>query len=92
MAGLFLAAEVTGREISPPPPHTAMGALLHHITAGARAETFQPMNVHFGLFPPIQGKIKGRERKKSYTRRAIPAFDAWRDTWRMTHGADQAAL
>jgi methylenetetrahydrofolate--tRNA-(uracil-5-)-methyltransferase len=55
-----------------------MGALLGHITGGADAETFQPMNVNFGLMPPLTGpKSKKADRKKLYTSRARDAFDAW---------------
>ena len=66
-----------------PPPTTAFGALLGHITGGADAETFQPMNVNFGLFPePDQDadpkkRIRGRERKKLYSARALADLDAW---------------
>jgi methylenetetrahydrofolate--tRNA-(uracil-5-)-methyltransferase len=73
MAGRFAAAERLGREMSLPPLTTAMGALLNHITTGANAETFQPMNVNFGLFPPVADdpKIRGRDRKKQYTARGL---------------------
>ena len=55
-----------------------MGALLGHITGGADAETFQPMNVNFGLMPPLTGpRVKKGDRKKLYTERARAAFDAW---------------
>ena len=54
-----------------PPPTTAMGALLNHITGGANAETFQPMNVNFGLFPPLEGKIKKDQRKPMMSKRAV---------------------
>ena len=83
LAGRFAAAERLGREIAPPPPTTALGALLGHISGGADAETFQPMNVNFGLFPePEQDpdpkkRIKGRERKKLYTGRALADLDGW---------------
>ena len=60
-----------------PPATTALGALLNHITGGADAETFQPMNVNFGLFPDLEGKIKGRDRKLAYTRRALADLDGW---------------
>ncbi|MDA1089549.1 MAG: methylenetetrahydrofolate--tRNA-(uracil(54)-C(5))-methyltransferase (FADH(2)-oxidizing) TrmFO [Proteobacteria bacterium] len=60
MAGRFAAAERQGRPLIPPPPTTAMGAILGHITGGANAETFQPMNVNFGLFPPIEGTDEPR--------------------------------
>jgi len=81
LAGRFAAAEATGKAPSPPPPETAMGALLAHITGGADAETFQPMNVNFGLFPPLAvtsgGTAKGRERKRAFCERALAAADAW---------------
>ena len=77
LAGRFAAAEAKGEEPSPPPPETAMGALLAHITGGADAETFQPMNINFGLFPPIECAAKGRERKRALAERALAAADAW---------------
>ena len=63
LAGRFAAAELLGRPIAPPPPTTALGALLSHITGGADAASYQPMNVNFGLFPPIEGARGGRKRK-----------------------------
>ncbi len=80
LAGRMAAAEMLGRTLPPPPPDTATGALLHHITGGADAKTFQPMNVNFGLFPPIDAKAgrKGRkDRYKAYTDRAKASFAAW---------------
>jgi methylenetetrahydrofolate--tRNA-(uracil-5-)-methyltransferase len=80
LAGRLAVAEMTGRDLPLPPPETAMGALLAHITGGADAKTFQPMNVNFGLFPPIDAKggRKGRkDRYKAYTDRAKAAFAAW---------------
>ena len=79
MTGRFTAAEKLGRELPLPPAVTAMGALLGHITGGADADSFQPMNVNFGLFPELEltKRVKGRDRKKLYTDRAIPAFDEW---------------
>ena len=77
IAGRFAAAEVSGVEIPPPPPTTALGALLGHITGGAEAQTYQPMNVNFGLFPPIEGKTKKKERKGLYTARARAALSEW---------------
>ncbi|MCB1537522.1 MAG: methylenetetrahydrofolate--tRNA-(uracil(54)-C(5))-methyltransferase (FADH(2)-oxidizing) TrmFO [Rhodospirillales bacterium] len=86
MAGRFAAAEQAGRTIAPPPATTAMGAMLAHITGGADAETFQPMNINFGLFPDIdlrneKGKpIKGPERKQALSARALADLDAWLKT------------
>lgn len=80
LAGRMAAAEILGRTLPPPPPDTAMGALVTHITGGAEAKTFQPMNVNFGLFPPIEAKggRKGRkDRYKAYTDRAKEAFTQW---------------
>jgi methylenetetrahydrofolate--tRNA-(uracil-5-)-methyltransferase len=80
LAGRMAAAEILGRTLPPPPPETAMGALVTHITGGAEAKTFQPMNVNFGLFPPIDAKGGRRGRKdryKAYTDRAKDAFQAW---------------
>jgi methylenetetrahydrofolate--tRNA-(uracil-5-)-methyltransferase len=54
-----------------------MGALLNHITRGADATTFQPMNVNFGLFPPIEGNYRGKERKQAMAARALRDFDEW---------------
>ncbi len=70
-------AELAGRSVTPPPVETAMGALLHHITGAAVAETYQPMNVNFGLMPPIPGRTKKADRKKMYTSRARDAFEPW---------------
>ena len=80
LAGRMAAAELKGETLPPPPPETAMGALVTHITGGAEAKTFQPMNVNFGLFPPIDAKggRRGRVvRYKAYTDRAKQAFTEW---------------
>ncbi len=80
LAGRMAAAEILGRSLPPPPPETAMGALITHITGGAEAKSFQPMNVNFGLFPPIdaRGGRRGRkDRYKAYTDRAKAAFQHW---------------
>lgn len=77
IAGRFAAAELAGRALTPPPVETALGALLHHITGAAVADTYQPMNVNFGLFPPIEGRTKKADRKRMYTGRARTALAAW---------------
>ena len=77
LAGRFVAAEVRGEEPVPPPPETAHGALLAHITGGAAAETFQPMNVNFGLFPPPPAGTPKSERKPTIARRALEALSTW---------------
>jgi methylenetetrahydrofolate--tRNA-(uracil-5-)-methyltransferase len=77
LAARFWAAELRGETLPPPPPETALGALLGHITGGADAETFQPMNVNFGLMPPIEGRWKRADRKKAYTDRARAALAGW---------------
>jgi methylenetetrahydrofolate--tRNA-(uracil-5-)-methyltransferase len=76
LAGMMAAAELTGREWAPPPPTSAMGALLAHITGDAEAESYQPMNVNFGLFPPLH-EVKKKSRKEAYTERAKADFGEW---------------
>ena len=81
LAGRLAVAQILGQPSSPPPPTTATGALVTHITGGAEAKTFQPMNVNFGLFPPVEG-LKGgrrgrRDRYKAYTDRAKEDWQAW---------------
>ncbi len=81
LTGRFAAAERLGLEIAAPPETTALGALLRHITGGAASDTFQPMNVNFGLFPPLpagQGRPpKGRARKQAMSQRALADLQAW---------------
>ncbi|MBN2761104.1 MAG: methylenetetrahydrofolate--tRNA-(uracil(54)-C(5))-methyltransferase (FADH(2)-oxidizing) TrmFO [Rhodobacteraceae bacterium] len=81
LAGRMAASEMLGHSLPVVPQETAMGALVHHITGGAEAKTFQPMNVNFGLFPPVGG-IKGgrrgrKDRYKAYTDRAKAAWQEW---------------
>jgi methylenetetrahydrofolate--tRNA-(uracil-5-)-methyltransferase len=80
LAGRLAAAEILGQTLPPVPQDTAMGALIHHITGGAEARTFQPMNVNFGLFPPIDlkgGRKNRKARYKGYTDRAKTAWTGW---------------
>ena len=80
LAGRLAAAEILGQTLPPVPQDTAMGALIHHITGGAEAKTFQPMNVNFGLFPPIDlkgGRKNRKARYKGYTDRAKAAWQGW---------------
>jgi len=78
LAARFAAAEAQDRALPAPPLETAVGALLNHITGGANAETYQPMNVNFGLMPPISGpKAKKADRKRIYTDRARAALKEW---------------
>ncbi len=84
LAGRFAAAERLGLAVETPPPTTALGALLGHITGGADARSFQPMYINFGLFPPLPetggpetgGRDRG-ERKRRLARRALADLDAW---------------
>ncbi|MDR3450174.1 MAG: methylenetetrahydrofolate--tRNA-(uracil(54)-C(5))-methyltransferase (FADH(2)-oxidizing) TrmFO [Alphaproteobacteria bacterium] len=76
MAGLFAAAQRKGVTRAQPPRTTALGGLLTHITGEANAETFQPMNINFGLLPPIE-QGHGRDRKMLYTQRAKKDFGEW---------------
>ena len=81
LAGRMAVAEIKGETITAPPNTTAMGALITHITGGAEAKTFQPMNVNFGLFPPVEGLKSGRrgrkDRYKAYTDRAKLDWQNW---------------
>lgn len=82
LAGRLAASECLGTTSAPPPRTTAMGALLRHITLDADQRGFQPMNVNFGLFPEVEPppgvrKLRGGDRKRAYTSRALADFDAW---------------
>lgn len=80
LAGRFAAAQILNRPMTRPPETTAMGAILSHITGGGNTETFQPMNVNFGLFPDIENAPKGRERKKALSHRARADLESWLGT------------
>ena len=82
LAGCFAAAEQRGLSPHPPPATTAIGALLRHITSDAQSETFQPMNINFGLFPPLPDRIGKRpgaaDRKRAMAQRALSELGSWR--------------
>lgn len=82
MAGRFVAAEQQGLAPALPPSTTAMGALLHHITQGADAQSFQPMNVNFGLFPPLGEKVHKKSRKQALSARALADLESWPEAMR----------
>jgi methylenetetrahydrofolate--tRNA-(uracil-5-)-methyltransferase len=98
LAGRFAAAQARGEPAVAPPPETALGALLAHITTGADAKTFQPMNINYGLFPPPGGSERGRDKKKLIAQRALSALDAWLETRAIAsdltahHGAENDPL
>ena len=83
LCGRFAAADRLGSAASAPPPTTAFGALLAHVTGGADAKSFQPMNCNFGLFPPLveavptKKKLRGDERRRQMSARALADLDAW---------------
>jgi methylenetetrahydrofolate--tRNA-(uracil-5-)-methyltransferase len=82
LAGRFAAAERRGHPPTPPPATTALGALLAHITGGhlpdaAKVAKFQPMNANFGLFPPLAGRLKGRDRRRAMSARALADIETW---------------
>ena len=76
MAGLMAATELSGQAWQAPPATSAMGAMLAHITGDAEADSYQPMNVNFGLFPPMH-EVKKKQRKEAYTNRAKKDFGKW---------------
>ncbi|WP_433942756.1 methylenetetrahydrofolate--tRNA-(uracil(54)-C(5))-methyltransferase (FADH(2)-oxidizing) TrmFO [Brevundimonas diminuta] len=92
LTGRLAAAQALGRDLTPPPPETAMGALVEHITGGhLEGSKFQPMNINYGLLPPLEApkvdedgkrihpKERGRAKKRLQSIRALDALKAWRD-------------
>lgn len=77
LAGMFAGLELLEKEVITPPAETALGALLNHITGGAEAECFQPMNINFGLFPPLEKRCKKSDRKAAYAKRALNKLKEW---------------
>ena len=77
LAGRFFGEESNEKEVNLPPVTTALGALLNHVTVGADSQSFQPMNVNFGLLPPFEKRIPKKERKKAYCVRALEDLEDW---------------
>ncbi len=76
LAGINAARLMEGRPLVVPPPTTALGALVGHISREGQSD-FQPMNINFGLFPSLSGRVHRRERGAHYARRALEDFQAW---------------
>jgi methylenetetrahydrofolate--tRNA-(uracil-5-)-methyltransferase len=77
LAGINAARQARGQDLTTPPRATAMGALIHHLTNTATRD-FQPMNVNFGLFPPLAGRIPKKLRGGAYAERALKELEEWR--------------
>lgn len=77
LAGRFAAAELRGERAIVPPPNTALGALLSHITDGANIDTFQPMNINFGLFAPPEARMTKADKYAFYSKRALSEIEEW---------------
>jgi methylenetetrahydrofolate--tRNA-(uracil-5-)-methyltransferase len=78
VAARFAVGRLTGRPVAPPPPESAIGALYQHVTRSRRAdEPYQPMNINFGLLPPLPGRVAKRDRRRLYADRACRAFASW---------------
>jgi len=77
LAGVNVDRYLSGKELIPPPETTALGALVHHIT-NTDQKTFQPMNVNFGIFPPLQEKVPKKGRGKHYTERSFSDLEKWK--------------
>ena len=78
LAGMFASYELQQKQINLPPEDTALGSLLVHLTHGADASTFQPMNINFGLIPPLKTRIRAKqERGLEISKRALSSLDNW---------------
>ena len=86
ICGYFAAAQILGQDVLLPPRTTAFGSMLSHLTDDTNIEDFQPMNINFGIFPTISGettangkfrKLKGADRKKAYSDRALHDIKEW---------------
>ncbi|MCW9049822.1 MAG: methylenetetrahydrofolate--tRNA-(uracil(54)-C(5))-methyltransferase (FADH(2)-oxidizing) TrmFO [Deltaproteobacteria bacterium] len=77
LAGIFAAYHLRGEALPQPPRETALGSLLHHLST-SEAEGFQPMNINYGLFPPLEGrKMKRADRRLAMAQRALDALPQW---------------
>jgi methylenetetrahydrofolate--tRNA-(uracil-5-)-methyltransferase len=87
LAGLFTAARLKGLHDLPlPPAVTAFGALLEHVTA-SQSPDYQPSNINFGLFAPLEGRNRKRDKKAAYRDRALEAVPAWASATEAVLGA-----
>jgi methylenetetrahydrofolate--tRNA-(uracil-5-)-methyltransferase len=78
LAGLFAAGQVLGNPLPLPPPTTSLGALLGHL-AHSEPDSFQPMNINYGLFPPVEERKRKRsERRLALAERALCDLEVWR--------------
>lgn len=77
LAGIAAAGLVKGQPLPVPPPETALGALMHHIT-NADVKHFQPMNVNYGLFSELPGRVKKKERRQKLAERALEMLEVWK--------------
>ncbi len=80
LAGINAALAARGEEPILPPRTTALGALVHHVT-NAEVKSFQPMNVNYGLFPELGGRVKKKERRQKLAERALADLEAWGATF-----------
>ena len=76
LAGINAANLLAGKPPVTPPSTTILGALLHYI-ADPERKRFQPMNVNFGLIPPLAARLRGRAKKEMMSRRALADMAAW---------------
>lgn len=77
LAGINAAAAIRGEPVPPPPATTALGALNRYIVE-ASPKNFQPMNINYGLFPPLERRVPKKHRKKRVTNRAVEDMEQWR--------------
>jgi len=76
LAGVNASRLAKGLPAVQPPPATAMGSLVRYITS-PELKNFQPMNVNFGLFPPLPGRLKGKEKNRALAERALQELEVW---------------